>query len=256
MERTFEWASPPAPKRAGVSNDDPLWFVSCNLAMVRSLIEDPTRWMAELSAAATAKEGTPVTLTLAQHFAMKIRLLPGAGQIAKPDLYMVQGIDKTGIVTIRPGIHSIAPLVDPWNDYWKEWADSGTVMTAGIDNGVGYAHLEITKAGDKPDVRADKIAAFLIRSATGARDGNGDIYLNKILRKKAVLPPLASGVLKAPAQADGSCAELPDPDAVAGINFSYAGEQGATTPACDNMAGNVNAGGQIVVDDVTVKLYP
>jgi hypothetical protein len=226
-----------------------MWIAECDLDQVRSLFEDPERWMWELSAAAGKK------LILRSPFMMKIRLLPTAAGVATPNRYLVQGIHDTNIITIRPKRRDNPPLLDLWDSHWQQWINN-TPLVVGTFGGVGYGHLELTDINDAKDVRADKVAAFLIRSATGALTSTGQMWLDHILAKPPVQPQMGTGGLTSVVTPVRAFAPITTEEQVAGINFVYSGEFGATDIACDNKAGNLDQNGQIVLDDVTVKTYP
>ena len=240
---------------------------------VRSLIQDPEYWMKRLSEKTCGK---PDCITLATPFTMEIRLLPKKWTRHDPDRFFVQGIDKTSLITIRPvPTNRDHGFTDHWNGYWDKWASDPITLSADSDlaNGVplhvvhkgrvGYGHMELSEDADCEPLRADKVAAFLIRSATGYREpkGRGDcLAINRLLGKKCQ-EPLASVREGFESFVPGRRAfknlTLPE---LRHVGFTYIGTFGAkeVCRACDNKAGeikSINGEPMIVLDQVAVKCY-
>lgn len=191
---TFNWVGPDqAPVFESASTDDKLWIVPASLDQVRSFIQDPRKWIAELNAKLPSGSKDKVVVT--DDFALRLKIRPSMGTLAAEGKEcLIQGIAHTNVVTIRPRLAIVQQAPASWDDYWKAWStdgDNGTALNVTIskDSNQGYGHIELTSEDDAADVRADKIAAFLMWGADPKKTyqvspGSPAIpFLNKVLLK-------------------------------------------------------------------------
>jgi hypothetical protein len=268
MPPTSTWNEPTLkPIFEGASTDDLLWLNPVSVDQLTSFIRDPNRFIGDLNKLSLeADEERKITMRPDFALRMQLRNRP---QRMDPDRqpYLIQGIVGTNLITVRPRVGLEPQVSQDWDDYWKEWHEKAELLiTVDTDFNQGYAHMELTHPDDPSELRADKIAAFIIRG-TDPRvpfDTFGT-PLNAIMNKKPKFFTLvgSEGTKKmlatGPMLGDVTSRMLPN------INFtllanandltSTPGVVGNREPACDNKAGRWN-GERILVDDITVKNYP
>jgi hypothetical protein len=265
------WNGPTRPPifEATTSMDDLLWLNPVSLDQLTSFIEDPARWISELN---NLVSNDPI-ITLRKDFTLRLQIrsrLPVAPADGMDCL--IEGIVGTNVITVRPRAALAAQVPANWDAYWKEWRDHGVLrVTYHTDFNQGYGHLELTSDGDTAEVRADKIAAFLMLAADPEQTFAGEFYINMILDKvPAFVTQVQQGVSTPVQPSRAYFAHIPpdQPERLLNINFTLAtntdelqslptaiAHTNATVAvACDNMAGTWN-GTQIVLDDVVVKDY-
>lgn len=260
------WEAPNAPIFESVSTDDPLWTSKASLGQIRSLLIDPQRWIQEVSAARTSGDA----ITLLPNFAVRLNLsATRAPSGARGVPFVVQGIAGTNILTIRAceGAANIAN--SDWEIYWNDWETVADFdVTISVDSNVGYSHMELTSTADTPFIRADKIAAFLTWAADPTKvDANGSLYINRLLRRTpSHLTRIINGVASAVTPTGPKFIEITPASAISGVAFTLVGNVAdfassddptppTPPPACENMAGVLDANEMVHLDDVIVKNY-
>ncbi len=248
--------------------DEQYWFVRAEFDELIDLIKDPKCWT----------KGLGVNLLPNPILRVKLNRDRPPMAIETPDVCLVQGITNTNLITIRPYI-TPQRFLSWWDAYWKEWAtetfiDNGELKGGPVIESVfdipskqAFAHMELSKAGESSDERADRIAAFILRAADVEAefpnaDGDNVFAINAIHARQTERTKHTGGMATVTERARICPVEPIDarkPSPAAGIQFTiaYGSLAQLLTPptACENMAGPIGPNGLVTVQNVVVKSY-
>lgn len=260
-----------------IADDDFIWAYPASLEEVSDLIEDPPRWIRQLNQKNTIPGHS---IQLANEFAMRIHLPEVKHQLESEKSCLIQGINGTGVITIRAKRGIGVRFQSRWKGYWEEWAKNGDLDVAAFGEpgyAEGYGHFQITTdTHEDPSIRADKITAFIMLAADPTAvpspslklevEASKQLYMNVILSKT----PRNAGMLSSSGLARGVCPKLKllEQEELSAVNFTLLGRKSdyrkkggrpvaleSLPLACEDMAGKELGPDGIQIDEVLVKNY-
>lgn len=239
-------------------------------------------------------------IVLAPEYTIRARLQEANVDVLLPGPFLLHGISGTGSLTIRPRNQSVvlnfwdklsprlssfyqartlasdeatAPDTalsgESWERLWDDWSTKGSLDVGFVPSfGHGYGHFEIAPAGLPRELRANRIAAFLMWASLRTDYGQrGDKpYLNRLLEREdaqAEHIDVATGLASRRAGVQRCFNDLTK-EGLQGVVFTLAGREedysedeeapDPMLPACWDGSGPT-LGGKIDLNEVVIKDY-
>ncbi len=232
-----------------ISDDDRLWIARCDFDGLRSFIDHPISWVANLAKDSGGQPLYELTNNFVVEFRPKLQTPQPCHDI------IIEGISKTPLVTVRIPVG--APSPTPNLAIWDAWGDEDVSIIGVQSEGLLYGHLKIVNADDPQPVRTAKLfEALAVLSC--------DLSLmNRLLdrRPRSVTwvtprPGLEADSARISAGPTTPVTFAPLEGIEAGITIVYQGESESPLEACSMfVASQPNPAQWVLVETLGVKSY-